>query len=61
MAFLIIFVIVLISFAQFSLLFVLFINKFVQDPKKRKNVIIRYIFITVFMILGLVAGVLSHS
>ena len=56
-----IFAIFVISEIIFSLFFVLFVNKFIQDPKKRKNTIIRYVFFTVFMILGVLAGLFSHS
>lgn len=61
MAYLIIFSIVIASEIFFTLLFILFVNKFIQDPQKRKNTIIRYVFVTIFMTLGLLAGFFSHS
>ncbi len=59
--YLIIFAIAAISEIIFSLFFVLFVNKSIQDPQKRKNTIIRYVFVSIFIILVVLAGLFSHS
>lgn len=45
----------------FSVAFIFFIKKFIQDKKKQRNAIINYLFMTVFIIIALVVCVVSSS
>lgn len=44
----------------FSIGYILFVKKIIKDEKKQRNAIINYLFMTIFIVIAIVAGILSN-